>query len=86
MGAYYAPGWVPVSSYLRPGAWVGVTDYTGREWSLHLFADAPMLVQAGTGKAVTQEGTSTIKIITMDDDGETFTFKPGEMFRVVLPM
>ncbi|MGA1839659.1 MAG: hypothetical protein ACMUIU_03455 [bacterium] len=86
MGAYYAPGWIPVSSYLRPGAWVGVTDLNGGEWSLHLFADSAMLVQAGTGKAITKEGTSQIKIITIEDDGETFTFKPGEMFRIVLPM
>ena len=86
MGAYHAPGWVPVSSYLRPGTWVGVTDLNGRQWSLHLFADSPMLVQAGTGKAITQEGSSQIKIITIEDEGETFTFKPGEMFRIVLPM
>jgi len=75
MGAYYAPRWIPASSYLRPGSWVGVTDLSGRQWSLHLFADSPMLVQAGTGRAITQEGTFQIKIITIEDDGETFTFR-----------
>ncbi|MGA1797094.1 MAG: hypothetical protein ACMUIL_14680 [bacterium] len=35
---------------------------------------------------ITAQGSSQVHTITMEDDGKTFTFKPGEMFRIVPPM
>ena len=87
MGAYYAPQlshWESGPKYFRPGGVFFTYDDSGRNWALHFFQSSPALYSNGT--MITSQGTSQVETITIEDDGETFTFEPGVMFRVVLPM
>ena len=45
-----------------------------------------MAVVYFNGTIKTSEGTSQAETITIEDDGDTFIFKPGKIFRIVLPM
>ena len=87
MGAYYAPqlsNWESGPKYFTPGSIFFTYDYTGRTWALNFFQDSPGLYSNGT--IITAQGSSQVETITIADDGKTFTFNPGEMFRIVLPM
>jgi len=87
MGAYYAPQlshWETGPQFFTPGSIFFTYDYTGRDWTLYFFQNSPALYSNGT--LLTAQGSSQVQTITIEDDGKTFTFKPGEMFRIVLPM
>ncbi|MGA1797093.1 MAG: hypothetical protein ACMUIL_14675 [bacterium] len=93
---YYPPGIQPLSTinrsawtfgnFLQGQAWTFKDDANGRGWSTHFSSDnTPWLYSSGT--IITEEGASTVKTITIEDDGETFTFHSGgELFRIALPI
>jgi len=77
----YNVPWIPYKTSFPAGAWIGTAD---TPWDVFLYQDGPVAYYNGTIQ--TNEGTSQAATITIEDDGDTFTFKPGEIFRIVLPM
>jgi len=80
----YSVPWLQYKTSFEPGSWIGTPDGSGNPWNVFLFQDMPVAYRNGTIQ--TGEGTSQAETITIEDDGGTFTFKPGEIFRIVLPM
>ncbi|MGA1824158.1 MAG: hypothetical protein ACMUIP_05785 [bacterium] len=88
LGTFYAPGlmhWDAAPKNFPHGATFWSTnDRTGESYELHFFREGPVIYTNGT--LITEDGASQIKTITIEDDGKTVSFSPGEMFRIVLPM
>jgi hypothetical protein len=81
---YNAPGWISYISTFQFDTVIGKT-VNGRSATLHLSPDlGPFLYSDGT--VATKDGTSQVKTITIEDDGKAFTFKPGELFMIALPI
>jgi len=94
---YYPPGIQPLSTIIKRSSWTLMDDLQGKVWSYKDDANGrgwgvyfsanntPWLYSSGT--LITDEGTSTVKTITIEDDGKTFTFHSGEeLFRIALPI
>lgn len=88
---YNAPGWhnpgfPPLQVKGIGGISIWTPDATGRGWGLLLspLFGSPLVYSNGT--QVSNEGASEVKTITIEDNGKTFTFHSGEIFRIVLPM